>query len=284
MLVVAMATQRWCYSWIKSRSESLTITDYLTCVATLLSAFFNFVASNLVPASVSSTLFCRWGILLCNLFYTTTKCLVYLIFMEKAFQAHRGFYRGPRLSHRLYRLNLLLFSLYSILITLMMVYRLNEIVDPGVRGICYIGIGVEASIPLFVYDTLFSTYLTALFLAPFLRSGNTTLQGRQSGRGDKLREMINRSLISSTLTLVSSGINVLTFALRPKLRLVICLSLCTTDVAISCGAIHYMVRMKPLRLASSTSYYQSNSTRFPGNETTITRKITPQVLTDVPAL
>lgn len=281
ILVVFMATQRWSYAWVKSRTENLNFSDYVTCVATLLCAFFNFVASNLVPASVSSTLFCRWGILLCIIFYTSTKCTIYLLFMEKAFQAHRGFFRGSRLEHRLYRINLFLFSLYGILITLMMVYRVNEIVDPGIRGICYIGIGMEAAIPLFVYDTLFSIYLTVLFLSPFLRGSNTTLQGKSSGKGEKMRDMIFRSLVGSMLTLVSSGINVLILTVFSKLRLVICLSLCTTDIAINCAVIHYMVRMKPLRVSARTDYFTQSAHMAAGTETGITRKITPQILTDL---
>ena len=253
-LIVLLTGRRLTYTLIKKHSSGLSFADFITCTAIIVACCFAYLATILATAGTGSMLVCTLGIFLCIIFYTASKGTVYLLFMEKAYQAHRGFTNTDRLKSRLYQVNVFLFSLYGILFVLMIVFRIHEIVNPYEQGLCLIGIASEASVPLVIYDTFFSVYLTTLFLVPVIRSmRSTSHQGNASLGSSRTRDTVRRNLIGMSIATLSSGLNILSLALLPKQRLVVCLSLCTTDVVINCLVIHYTIRMKRLYILGDTS-------------------------------
>lgn len=105
---------------------------------------------------------CRGVILLCLACYMTTKVLIYLFLVEKAYIV-RG-RRQPRLKDKLY-----LFNFFGMICPYAAVFILNFIfrfayVDTS--GTCIIGMKRVAMIPLLSFEVVVNVYLTLLFVLP----------------------------------------------------------------------------------------------------------------------
>ena len=257
VIVVWTTSRRLSYTFNKLRhcEGGVTVADVLTCITVTVCSAFVYFALIFALAGTGSPLICELGIFLCITLYTASKGAIYLLFMEKAYQAQRRMGAISRFKSRLYRVNAFLFSLYGVLFTLMIIYSVSEILNPETEGLCFIGIETESSVPLVIYDSIFSVYLTTLFLIPVLRSvrGSSYRTAAQS----KTARAIKKNFIGMLATTIASGLNILSLAVMPKQRMVVCFSLCATDILVNCAVVQWTVSMKS-RTSSGISTFPHN--------------------------
>lgn len=174
---------------------------------------------------------CRGVIILCLACYMTTKVLIYLFLVEKAYIV-RG-RRLPRLKDKLY-----LFNFFGMICPYIGVFILNFIfrfayVDDN--GICIVGMKRVAMIPLLSFEVLVNVYLTLLFVLPIL---NTYSHRRDVNAA--LRAVALRTFIGSCATLTSSVVNITVLMVIEGEPGWICMMCCNADILFSVLVLHWV--------------------------------------------
>ncbi|EEU47966.1 uncharacterized protein NECHADRAFT_75079 [Fusarium vanettenii 77-13-4] len=104
---------------------------------------------------------CHGAILLCLVCYVTTKILIYVFLVEKAYIIRSSSVR--RMKSKLYLFNMFgMLGGYTVVVILNFVFRIAKIVN----GECVIGMQSISMIPLITFDAVVNVYLTFLFLIP----------------------------------------------------------------------------------------------------------------------
>ncbi|KAI0181371.1 hypothetical protein GGR52DRAFT_32742 [Hypoxylon sp. FL1284] len=147
----------------------------------------------------SSLAVCSAAILLCLFFYISTKILIYMLLVEKAFIIQRGTRR--RLESKMYILNAFgILTIYGILYILSTVYRIARME----RDQCIIGSEKQALVPLIIFEIFVNVYLTSSFLNPlqsmYLGKGLT----RRPAKPPQLRSMGIRTFVGAVCTTTAS--------------------------------------------------------------------------------
>ena len=147
---------------IKNWSK-LPITLWLVIVIYIDSYIFVFITAVFKDYGVNASFdICQGAILLCLACYLTTKVLIYVFLVEKAYII-RGSTK-PRLKDPLYLFNCFGMLLpYCVVAIINFIWRISYIND---KGVCIIGMERKALLPLIVFDVIVNVYLTVLFLLP----------------------------------------------------------------------------------------------------------------------
>ncbi|KAG0309654.1 hypothetical protein BGZ99_000804, partial [Dissophora globulifera] len=173
---------------------------------------------------------CQLSSLTCIFLYAASKIAIYLFLIERVnIVTGLGIYRWRS---RMFKFNMILLLPYSGIAILAVIYRDVEI---EADGRCTMALLKPSSVPLLVYDTFISLWLTALFVRA-LFSSTSMLHGPTRS---KLREVARRALIGSILSLISSNANISMFLVFEHERGLFCLALCTVDVTLNAITIHW---------------------------------------------
>lgn len=174
---------------------------------------------------------CRGVILLCLACYMTTKVLIYLFLVEKAYIV-RG-RRKPRLKDKLY-----LFNCFGMICPYIGVFILNfifRIAYIGHNGICIIGMKRVAMIPLLSFEIVVNVYLTLLFVLPIRK-----LYSYRHRVNAALRAVALRTFIGSCATLTSSVVNITVLMVLEGEPGWICMMCCNADILFSVLVLHWV--------------------------------------------
>ncbi|KAK7702746.1 hypothetical protein SLS57_011184 [Botryosphaeria dothidea] len=174
---------------------------------------------------------CDGAILLCLICYMTTKIVIYLFLVEKAYIV-RGSHQS-RLKDKLFLFNCFFMMLpYTIVVILNFVWRISYINNGGT---CIIGMEKRAMLPLIIFDVAVNVYLTALFLVPLRQ-----LYSYKSNSNTMLHTMALRTFIGSCATLTSSVANLTVLMVLKGEPGWICLMLCNADILFSVLILHWV--------------------------------------------
>ncbi|KAF1344159.1 hypothetical protein BDV97DRAFT_403106 [Delphinella strobiligena] len=181
--------------------------------------------------------FCDSAILICIMFFFSSKIIMYAFFNEKVRIVRNP--TTPRLKDRLYMFNtIVVLGIYVGLVILLFLYRLYMIR----AGRCYIGIKRPVLVPALLFDGFVNVYLTALFIDPIRKlysySGNKSNIDGSAGN-PALRNMAVRTMIGSITSLVATVINIITLAALLKENAWVCFLMCNIDVSICVISIHF---------------------------------------------
>lgn len=201
----------------------------------------------------SSRAVCESGILLCLVFYATTKLLIYYFFVERAYIV-RGIHK-PRLETKLWLFNCLFMMLpYIVVIVINFVWRFTYIDD---KGVCIVGMEMKAMLPLITFEVIVNVYLTLLFILPLRRkhtsilhplpvprntsmlTWNSELYSYHNSANPRLHRMAFRSLIGSISTLATSVANMTVLMLLRGEPGWICLMCCNADILFCVLVLHW---------------------------------------------
>ncbi|KAJ3328774.1 hypothetical protein HDU76_009307 [Blyttiomyces sp. JEL0837] len=208
---------------------------------------FNVSATLLIIFSLGDSAACQVAILYCAVLYAANKLIIYLFLIEKA---HIISGAPTRLGNKMYWVNFLLLAPYGVIEILMLIYRIH-ILDPN-TGQCHIGIKRPSSLPLIIYDTVYSVWLNLNFLWPLIRNDfesefhairvSTSGKGAStSGYQQKKRNMCKRTYICSLLSLISSFLNILILVIFDGgLWSFVCLSGCMIDITFNAGLLSWI--------------------------------------------
>lgn len=184
----------------------------------------------------SSQSTCHIAIILCFLFYFSTKMSIYLFLVEKVHIVRS--YRQPRLKSKLYCFNTFgLLSVYIVIGALDIIKNFNKIDE---NGVCNVVVQKVNVILIISYDAVINIYLTALFITPIKgsHSFNHNLNTRTHAR---LREVAWRSFIGSCATLISSLINLTVLIGLDGEQAWVCLMACSGDILFSAIVIQWVI-------------------------------------------
>ncbi|KAL1836968.1 hypothetical protein VTJ49DRAFT_4432 [Mycothermus thermophilus] len=177
---------------------------------------------------------CETAILLCLVFYVTTK-LIYLFMVEKAYII-RSDRAKPRLKSKPYRFNAFgMIGVFCVIIVLNFVMRFARIEN----GECIIGLKRQAILPLIIFDLLVNVYLTILFLRPLYSIYAFKTYGRSPG-SNRLKTMALRTFIGCVCTLTSSIVNLSVLVALNGEPGWVCLMCCNSDILFSAVVIHWI--------------------------------------------
>ncbi|THV07285.1 hypothetical protein K435DRAFT_959880 [Dendrothele bispora CBS 962.96] len=175
---------------------------------------------------------CRSGIFLCIVFYASSKALLYVFLIEKVHVVWSASRQTPRLKSPVYLMGIGTIILYSIVAIVMVVGRVTYIRQED--GICFIGLKFYSSVALLSYDLYITLLLTGLFLWPLLRCNLTNL---------RIRTVARRTMISSTVALIMSTVNIaLLAAYHGNERGWMCLGCCTADIIFNALALFWVTK------------------------------------------
>ncbi|KAG0369850.1 hypothetical protein BGZ54_008678 [Gamsiella multidivaricata] len=193
---------------------------------------FTTIAAILTSTNTGNIVSCTFSIFVCLSLYAASKIIIYLFLIEKVYVVSSV--TTTRKDTRLYRLNILLLTPYTVILVLMI---LNRVAVLNEDGECFIGLKPTASITLILYDIFISCWLTVLFIRP-LMSTTSVLQGPSKG---KLRHVARRTFIGSLVALILSSGNVFTLVYyRGHEYSVLCLLSCTLDVTLNACTVHWV--------------------------------------------
>ncbi|KAK3950265.1 hypothetical protein QBC32DRAFT_19328 [Pseudoneurospora amorphoporcata] len=183
----------------------------------------------------TSASICESAILLCLACYVTTKILIYMFLVEKAFIIRSGS-KKLRIHSKLYLFNTIgVLGAYCVVVVLNFVYRITKIENKQ----CIIGMERYAMIPLIVYDLLVNVYLTVLFVLPLL--GLYAFNSSQQTRGNRrLKLVAMRTLIGCICTLTSSVVNLSVLMGLNGEPGWVCLMCCNSDILFSAIVIQWV--------------------------------------------
>jgi len=225
---------------IKNWSK-LPITLWLVIIIYIDSYIFVFITAVFKDYGVNASFdICQGAILLCLACYLTTKILIYVFLVEKAYII-RGSTK-PRMKDPLYLFNCFGMLLpYCIVAIINFIWRISYIND---KGVCIIGMERKALLPLIVFDVIVNVYLTVLFLLPLRCKYSTSLlprfitdmpvalysfQSRNEKGTNNLRRMAFRTFVGACATTVSSIVNLTVLTAIHGEPGWICLMLCNAD-------------------------------------------------------
>lgn len=178
---------------------------------------------------------CDAAILLCLVGYVSTKVLIYLFLVEKAFIIRGGM--KTRLRSKMWVFNAMgMLALYSIVIILNFVFRIAHL---DTNGMCVIGMERPALLPLIIFDLIVNVYLTTLFLIP-LSSLHSFRNVQLSQPSLELRKIALRTFIGSLCTLTSSIVNLSVLTALNGEPGWVCLLCCNCDVLFSAIMVHWV--------------------------------------------
>ncbi|KAJ7444747.1 hypothetical protein B0H11DRAFT_2088324 [Mycena galericulata] len=204
---------------------------------------------------------CTAGILLCVLFYSSSKLLIYAFLTEKVYivwDTGSSRWRSPA-----YLICIATVFLYSAVVLGMLLGRIDEF-RPG-DGACVIGLKPIASIPLLSYDLYINILLTGLFLWPLFRSAHSNA---------RLRGVATRTLVASAAALTTSTVNISVLtALKGRQLGWVCLASCATDVIFNAAAIFWVTGGPSQHASVSTSggnRHRTENDNIPNSPNTIT--------------
>ena len=173
---------------------------------------------------------CEATIFTCIFLYTATKAQLYVFFIERIHVVYRDPLKS-RLETPLYKINMCLLIPYGAIVVLMIMYRVS-LIDKN--GDCRIGLRDESTFPLLVYDTVFSVYAIVLFVWPLYKI--QILQG-----SNRLRNLAHKNVVGSTISTVSSFLNIFSLYLENEQHARGCLSYCALDVMVNVLVMHYLI-------------------------------------------
>ncbi|KAK7463462.1 hypothetical protein VKT23_006812 [Stygiomarasmius scandens] len=147
----------------------------------------------------------------------------------------------PRLKSPVYLVGMGTIVLYTIVGIVMVIGRVSYLRQED--GYCFIGLKFYSSVALLSYDLYITLLLTGLFLWPLLRSSFTN---------SRLRSVALRTMISSSVALVMSTVNIAVLAAyHGNERGWMCLGCCTTDIIFNALALFWVTRDAQSSIPSS---------------------------------
>mmetsp|Transcript_9121 Transcript_9121/g.13730 ORF Transcript_9121/g.13730 Transcript_9121/m.13730 type:complete len:356 (-) Transcript_9121:201-1268(-) len=222
---------RIAYTHVKVASgRRIRFMEYIGMSSIVTSVLYTIIALCLViltqkPDKVA----CEVSIFLCIFLYASSKIQIYLFLVEKSHLVQNN--RVRRSDSNLYKLNVMLLLPYIGVLVLMVIYRINKVDS---QGHCVIGLYEESSIPLLIYDTVFSVYMLTLFLYPLLAV--PSLKSSSTGKYAK------KNLVGATISTVSSFVNIFTiYASHGSLRGHECLFYCLCDVFVNVVVLNWLL-------------------------------------------
>jgi hypothetical protein len=219
----------------------------LSSIAT--SALFTAVAGILVLLTqTGDTLTCEITILTCIFLYTSTKFQLYLFFIERMHVVHRNPSK-TRVQSPLYILNMCLLVPYFAILVLMVIYRVSYIDD---NNDCRIGLLDASTLPLIVYDTIFSVYSVGIFVWPLCKSGSLT-------GSEKLLKVAKKNAIGTFISTISSFLNIFAIYWQNGLFAESCLAYCTVDVMVNVLVMNYLISGGGKKKHSDGTYTQQQT-------------------------
>ncbi|KAF2813843.1 uncharacterized protein BDZ99DRAFT_567569 [Mytilinidion resinicola] len=229
------------HSW-----RALPLTSWLLIAIYVDSGLFVFVTaviSHGVDLNSSGDL-CGGAILLCLICYLTTKIMIYLFLVEKAYIIRGS--RQSRLKNKLYVVNFFgLIVPYVVVIVMNFVYRFSYI---NKDGVCIIGMKRISMIPLITLDVILNVYLTMLFLLPLRK-----LYSYQHNVNPALRKMAMRTFIGSCATLISSVVNLTVLMVLEGEPGWVCLMCCNADILFSVIVLHWVTAVDSVRSPANST-------------------------------
>ncbi|KAF4986943.1 hypothetical protein FDECE_15683 [Fusarium decemcellulare] len=182
----------------------------------------------------SSFAMCHGAILLCLVCYVTTKVLIYVFLVEKAYIIRSSTTR--RKKSRLYLFNMIsLLGGYTIVVILNFVFRIAKIVN----GECLIGMQSISMIPLITFDAVVNVYLTILFLIP-LKNLYSFKNLPKTNANSRLRNVAFRTFVGACCTLTSSIVNLTVLMVLNGEPGWVCLMCCNIDILFSAIVIQWV--------------------------------------------
>ncbi|OIW27947.1 hypothetical protein CONLIGDRAFT_455527 [Coniochaeta ligniaria NRRL 30616] len=196
---------------------------------------------------------CDSAILLCLLCYVSSKILVYLFLVEKAYII-RGNLK-PRLKSRVYIFNsIIMLGLYVGVAIVNFVFRITKMQD----GQCVIGMQKQAMIPLIGFDVLVNVYLTCMFLVPLFNM-YTFKNAPRTRASNRLKRVATRTFIGAVCTLTSSVVNLSVLMGLNGEPGWVCLMCCNSDILFSVVVIQWVTSPDgPQGGSNSSSKDESN--------------------------
>lgn len=177
---------------------------------------------------------CHGAILLCLVCYVTTKILIYVFLVEKAYIIRST--TTTRMKSKLYLFNMFgMLGCYGIVVILNFVFRIAKIEN----GQCIIGMKSIAMIPLISFDAVVNVYLTILFLIP-LKNLYSFKNMPRTPATLRLKTMAFRTFIGACCTLVSSIVNLTVLMVLNGEPGWVCLMCCNSDILFSAIVIQWV--------------------------------------------
>ncbi|CAK9098234.1 p21-activated protein kinase-interacting protein 1-like (PAK1-interacting protein 1-like) [Durusdinium trenchii] len=200
---------------------------------------------------------CDLAYLTCIFLYASTKIMTYVFMTEKVFIATRKS-RVKRLKSRAYRINFLLLMPFAGLLLLMYCFGWSQKTSDG----CRIIMTAKASLPLAVYDTIFTSAMTLQFFRILWRLSRKKVQGEPPGREYHskravavVQQVALKNVKGALLSLVSTAINLSSLAIAgvQGQPMPLCYTLCIIDVTINCFVTYRMTTTGPFCSCSSVA-------------------------------
>lgn len=178
---------------------------------------------------------CQSAILLCLACYVTTKILVYLFLVEKAYII-RSTCKKPRLRSKMYLINSFgMIGIYCVVVVFNFLHRIAKLQE----GQCIIGMKKGTMIPLIAFDLLVNIWLTVLFLKPLTRLYSFRNMQRTKGNR-RLKTVAMRTFIGAVSTLISSIVNLTVLMVLDGEPGWVCLMCCNSDILFSAAVIQWV--------------------------------------------
>ncbi|KAL0063360.1 hypothetical protein AAF712_009755 [Marasmius tenuissimus] len=178
----------------------------------------------------TGTAACTAAVLLCVIFYGSSKVLIYCFLVEKVhlvWSPTTGI--GGRLKSRVWLACMSLNVGYLVVVFLMCLGLIHYHRDDG---LCIIGIKPFSSITLLVFDLFITIVLNVLFLFPLIRSKIAN---------PRLRAVAIRTAFASIVALVTSTVNIaVVTAMKGHELGWVCLGSCAADVILNALTIFYI--------------------------------------------
>jgi len=172
---------------------------------------------------------CSMGILLCILFYGTSKLFIYIFLSERVYVVWQPTPQSRRLQCKAYIGCIVALCGYGGVVGMLFYGRISFFGD---KGACYIGLKKSASITLLAYDFFVNAVLTGLFLWPVMRGAFLN---------SRVKRLAVRTLWSALIALTTSCVNILILTLMHGRQLGwVCLASCGTDVIVNALVVYWV--------------------------------------------
>ncbi|KAI8890995.1 hypothetical protein K501DRAFT_235918 [Backusella circina FSU 941] len=237
----------------------LSYSRWLVLALYILSWSFTCISMVLVTTNNGNFVSCFLSIMVCDIFYSGTKIVIYAWLIEKIYVVSSA--RLSRWKTASYRFHMCLLVPYIAIFILMILFHVAELED---NGTCIIGLQSPAAIPLVTYDFLINMYMTFFFIKPLIKSGDGFSLKISASR---LHSVARRTLIASLVCLVASFVNILSLQLfHGRERGLVCLTCCTVDVTVNVITIHWVTSHAPNKRMKEDGTYNSAHQHHSSNE------------------
>ncbi|CEP08590.1 hypothetical protein [Parasitella parasitica] len=237
----------------------LTYSRWLVLALYVLSWAFTTISMLLVTTNNANFTSCFLSIMVCDVFYSGTKLVIYAWLIEKVYVVSST--RQTRWRTMSYRIHVLLMVPYIAILTLMLIFHTADLEDSGV---CIIGLQSVAAIPLIAYDFAINLYMTIFFVRPLLKLGKSKdVLDRQQSR---LHHVALRTLVASVVCLIVSFANIFSLQMfHGRERGLVCLACCTVDVTINVVTIHWVTSQATIRRGRDISHMEFSTNQNNSN-------------------